>query len=62
MFHGTLDVIVPIYQSQWMRGKLNNLGVTNEYYEYLAGHGFDNTQNQDVVAKLITFFQTHISN
>jgi acetyl esterase/lipase len=60
MFHGSLDPIVPVYQSQWMHGKLNNLNVTNEYHEYVAFHGFDNTQNQDVVSKMVTFFKTHI--
>ncbi len=29
IFHGNLDVIVPIYQSQWLHGKLNTLNVEN---------------------------------
>jgi acetyl esterase/lipase len=36
LFHGNLDPIVPVYQSQWMQGKLNTLNVTNQYHEYLA--------------------------
>lgn len=60
LFHGSLDPIVPVYQSQWMHGKLNGLGVENAYYEYLAFHGLDNSQSQDMVNKLTTFFQTYL--
>lgn len=60
MFHGNLDPIVPVYQSQWMHGKLNTLEVTNEYYEYTAFHGFDNTQSDDAINKLVAFFKMHI--
>lgn len=60
MFHGNLDPIVPVYQSRWMHGKLNTLGVTNEYYEYIAFHSFDNNQSDDVINKLVAFFKTHI--
>src|SRR5690554_6893878 len=59
-FHGSLDPIVPVYQSQWMHTKLNNLSVINEYHEYVAFHGFDNPQSQDVVSKMVTFFKNHI--
>jgi acetyl esterase/lipase len=62
LFHGSLDPIVPVYQSQWMHGKLNTLGVTNEYHEYLAFHAFDANQNNDVMNKLVAFFQNHIEN
>lgn len=60
IFHGNLDPIVPVYQSQWMHGKLNTLKVTNEYYEYLALHSFDDTQSQDVVSKMKIFFEKYI--
>lgn len=60
IFHGNLDPIVPVYQSQWINGKLNSLGVTNQYHEYLAFHSFDNTQSDDVINKLVAFFKTHI--
>ncbi|HMP98780.1 MAG TPA: alpha/beta hydrolase [Cyclobacteriaceae bacterium] len=60
IFHGSLDPIVPVYQSQWMRGKLNGLGVTNQYHEYLAFHSFDNTQSNDVINKLIAFFKNYL--
>ncbi|MCB9043700.1 MAG: alpha/beta hydrolase [Chitinophagales bacterium] len=57
IFHGSLDPIVPVYQSQWFRNKLNGLNVTNEYYEYFAFHGFDATQSTDAVQKMVAFFQ-----
>jgi len=61
IFHGNLDPIVPVYQSQWMHNKLNTIGVPNQYHEYVAFHGFDDTQNNDVVIKLVDFFKTHIN-
>nr|MBS0036953.1 alpha/beta hydrolase [Saprospiraceae bacterium] len=60
IFHGSLDPIVPVYQSQWMHGKLNSLGVVNEYHEYLAFHSFDNNQSNEVITKLVRFFKEHI--
>ncbi|MBK8609513.1 MAG: prolyl oligopeptidase family serine peptidase [Chitinophagaceae bacterium] len=61
IFHGTIDVIVPLYQSQWLHGKLNSLNVPNEYYEYfLDGHGFNQTNNTDCVNKTVAFFQKHL--
>lgn len=60
IFHGSLDPIVPVYQSQWMNGKLNSLGVTNQYHEYIAFHSFDNAQSDDVINKLVAFFKTYL--
>lgn len=60
IFHGTLDVIVPIHQSQWLRGQLTTLGVTNEYYEYFDGHGFNYTNSADAMDKSIAFFKQHL--
>jgi len=60
LFHGNLDPIVPVYQSQWMNGKLNTLNVTHEYHEYIAFHSFDNVQSEDVINKLVSFFSVHI--
>ncbi len=62
IFHGTADVIVPLYQSQRLNDKLTSLGVTHEYYEYtLDGHGFNATNNLDCVKKSIAFFKAHIN-
>lgn len=58
-FHGTLDVIVPIYQNQWMHSKLDSLGVTNEYYEYVDGHGFNSENYSNSAQKMVTFFKRH---
>ena len=60
IFHGNLDPVVPVYQSQWMHGKLNSLGVPNQYHEYVAFHSFDNTQSDDVVNKLVAFFKLYL--
>ncbi len=60
IFHGTLDPIVPLYQSQWMSNKLDGLNVTNEYYEYLAFHSFDNNQTNDIMNKLVPFFKANL--
>jgi len=60
LFHGSLDPIVPVYQSRWMHGKLNDLEVVNEYHEYLAFHSFDDTQSSDVLNKIVIFFKVHL--
>jgi acetyl esterase/lipase len=60
IFHGNLDPIVPVYQSQWMQGKLNSLGVPNQYHEYIAFHSFDNNQSDDVINKLVAFFKPYL--
>lgn len=60
IFHGNLDPIVPVYQSQWFHGKLRNLGVPVEYHEYIAFHSFDNSQSDDVINKMIAFFKLHL--
>lgn len=60
IFHGTLDVIVPVYQSQWMNGKLNALGVPHAYYEYIDGHGFNYTNTSDAMDKAVAFLKTHL--
>lgn len=59
-FHGNLDPVVPVYQSQWLHGKLNKSGIVNQYHEYIAFHGFDNTQSDDVLNKLVLFFKTNM--
>jgi acetyl esterase/lipase len=60
LFHGNLDPIVPVYQSQWMHGKLGGIGLTHQYHEYIAFHGFDDAQNDDVIKKTITFFNPYL--
>lgn len=60
IFHGTLDVIVPLYQSQWMRAQLNTLGVPNEYHEYFDGHGFNYSNTDDAMNKTVAFLKAHL--
>jgi len=60
IFHGTIDVIVPLYQSQQFRARLNALAVPNEYYEYLDGHGFNPANTDDAMNKTVTFLKAHL--
>lgn len=58
IFHGTVDIVVPLYQSQWLNAKLQEKGVPHEYYEYiLDGHGFNATNNLDCIKKLSCFLK-----
>jgi acetyl esterase/lipase len=61
LFHGSLDPIVPVYQSQWMDGKLGDLGVAHDYHEYFAVHKFEGEQANDVVQKLVAFFKKYVA-
>lgn len=60
IFHGTLDLVVPLYQSQWLRNKLNTLNVPHEYYDYVDGHGFNPTNSADAVTKAVVFLKKHL--
>jgi len=61
IFHGTIDVIVPLYQSQALNSKLTTLAVPHEYHEYfLDGHGFNSTNQNDCANKTVAFFQQHL--
>ncbi|MFT3682920.1 MAG: alpha/beta hydrolase [Ferruginibacter sp.] len=61
IFHGTADVIVPLYQSQWLKAKLATLNVPHEYYEYvLDGHGFNVANSVDAITKTIIFFKQYL--
>lgn len=62
IFHGTIDLVVPLYQSQWMHNRLVALGVPNEYYEYfLDGHGFNSTNANDCATKMVAFFKAKMN-
>ena len=60
IFHGSVDPIVPVYQSQWMNAKLGSLNVIHEYHEYFAFHSFDNAQADDVTSKMVNFFKANL--
>lgn len=60
IFHGTVDVVVPLYQSQWLKGQLTKLGVTHQYYEYIDGHGFNSTNTADAIEKSVVFFKQQL--
>lgn len=59
-FHGNLDPIVPVYHSQWLKAKLDNLNIANEYYEYTDTHGFNATNNADAMQKTVVFFKSKL--
>lgn len=60
IFHGSLDVIVPLYQSQQFRNRLSSLAVPNEYYEYVDGHGFNAGNTDDAMNKTVAFFKARL--
>jgi len=60
LFHGSLDPIVPVYQSQWMHARLDSLQVPNAYHEYFAFQSFDAAQNEDAVNKTVQFFRNYL--
>jgi acetyl esterase/lipase len=60
IFHGTIDVVVPLYQSQWLNAKLQTLGVPHEYTEYfLDGHGFNAPNTNDCANRMVSFFKRY---
>ncbi len=61
IFHGTVDAVVPLYQSQWMNSQLNTLGVPHEYHEYVDGHGFNYANTADAMDKAVSFLKNHLN-
>lgn len=60
-FHGDTDVIVPVYQSQWFKAKLESLNLNNAYYQYPGqGHGFSDQYNNDMIDKIVPFFKSNM--
>lgn len=57
IFHGYLDPIVPKYQSDWLNGRLQNLGVPHQYHELWIFHGLNYYQADDVAKKMTDFFR-----
>ncbi len=60
IFHGTLDPVVPIYQSQWLKAKLEDLSIPYQYVEYVDFHGFNEQNNSDCIKKTVAFFKEHL--
>lgn len=60
IFHGNLDAVVPVYQSQRLKKKLDDVRVPNEYHEYTDFHGFNDINTADCVTKSILFFKKHL--
>ncbi|MCO6495151.1 MAG: alpha/beta hydrolase [Bacteroidetes bacterium] len=60
-FHGNIDVIVPIYQSQYFVHKLDSLKLNNKYFEYPGqGHGFNDEYNNKCMDETISFFKENM--
>ena len=60
IFHGNIDVSVPVYHSRMLSSKLKDLGVLSEYHEYVAGHSFDAKQTNEIADLLIAFFKPQL--
>lgn len=56
ILHGYLDLVVPKYQSDWLHGRLQAIGVPVQYHEMLWGHGLNYYQAEDAVKKMTAFF------
>lgn len=57
-FHGDIDVIVPLYQSQYFVHKLDSLKLSNKYFQYPGqGHGFNDEYNKRCVDSTVSFFK-----
>lgn len=57
IFHGFWDPIVPKYQSDWLSGRLQSLGVPHQYHELWLFHGLNYLQADDVARKMTAFFK-----
>jgi acetyl esterase/lipase len=57
IFHGFLDPIVPKYQSDWLNGRMQSLGVPRQYHELWIFHGLNYYQAADVAQKMTAFFR-----
>ena len=58
MLYGNADPLIPTTQGQSLHNRLNQLGVYNEFYLYIGGHGDWSIPDQlDAYGKLVTFIQ-----
>ena len=61
IFHGTVDPIVPISESQKLQTKLQTMGVTNQYVVYTGeGHGWVGTNLTDTYNKAVNFIKNYV--
>ncbi len=60
-FHGDIDVIVPLYQSQYFVHKLDSLKLNNKYFEFKGqGHGFNDEYNNKCIEETMSFFKENM--
>ena len=61
IFHGTVDPIVPISESQKLQTKLQTMGVTNQYVVYTGeGHGWVGNNLTDTYNKSVNFIKNYV--
>lgn len=61
IFHGTVDPIVPVSQSDSLSNRLNNAGVIHQYIKYNGeGHGWYGTNLIDTYTKLAAFIKQYV--
>ena len=60
-FHGTVDDVVPVTQSDSLKTKLTQVGVPFDY-RYISGqgHGFDDAANLETIQQASSFLQIHV--
>jgi acetyl esterase/lipase len=60
-YHGTVDDVVPIAQSDLLKDKLTQVGVPYDYmYVQGEGHGFTESSNLQTIEKATTFVNAHV--
>ncbi|OXA54326.1 uncharacterized protein LOC110849932 [Folsomia candida] len=60
-FYGNLDILVPFGQMPALQGRLESVGVANEFTRYQGGHnGWPDTSIQDMYRKITDFLQVHM--
>jgi len=61
IFHGTLDNLVPVHQSDSLNNRLANANVTRQYVKYVGeGHGWTGSNLTDTYVKLAAFIKQHV--
>ncbi len=61
IFHGTLDNLVPVHQSDSLNNRLANFNITRQYVKYVgAGHGWTGSDLTDTYLKLAAFIKQHV--
>lgn len=61
IFHGTLDMVVPISESDRLKNKLQTMGVTHQYITYVGEqHGWTGANLIDTYNKAVNFIKLYV--